>query len=153
MSIQHPITLREVTRENLDEILDLEVAPKQREHVASNAVSLAQALIYSDVAWFRAIYSGTKTVGFLMTNESPGEHPYLWRLMIDQKHQGQGHGLHALSVLCQRLAEQGAKELHTSCVPGGDGPLAFYMRLGFAPTGETDEDGEIILTRPLAMNQ
>jgi diamine N-acetyltransferase len=153
MVTQNPITLREVTRDNLDDILDLCVAPTQQEHVASNAVSLAQALIYSDVAWFRAIYFGAKPIGFLMTNESLGEQPYLWRLMIDQEHQGQGHGQHAVSALCQRLAEQGAQELRTSCVPGGDGPLAFYLRLGFTPTGETDEDGEVILKRSIAMNE
>jgi diamine N-acetyltransferase len=149
MSSPNPITLREVSRDNLDEIFDLDVTETQREHVASNAVSLAQALIYSDVAWYRAIYNGETPVGFLMTNESPGEQPYLWRLMIDQKHQGHGHGKHALSILCERLAKLRALELHTSCVAGVDGPLAFYERLGFTPTGETDEDGEIILKRSL----
>jgi diamine N-acetyltransferase len=153
MSSQYPITLREVTRDNLDDILDLDVAPNQREHVASNAVSLAQALIYSDIAWFRAIYCGTKPVGFLMTNESPGEQPYLWRLMIDKEHQGLGYGQHALMALCQRLAKQDAAELRTSCAPDGNGSLAFYQRLGFTPTGEIDEDGEIILKRPLAQNK
>jgi diamine N-acetyltransferase len=35
--------------------------------------------------------------------------------------------------------------LLTSCVPAEDGPEPFYRRIGFAPTGEVDENGEIIL--------
>jgi diamine N-acetyltransferase len=73
--------------------------------------------------------------------------------MIDQKHQGQGYGQRALKALCHRLAQQGAKELYTSCVPESDGPLAFYERLGFNKTGKTDEDGEVILKRSLAVDQ
>jgi diamine N-acetyltransferase len=72
MATQNSIMLCEVTRDNLDAVLDLDVAPKQREQIASNAVSLAQALIYSDVAWYRAICDEATPVGFLMTNESPG---------------------------------------------------------------------------------
>jgi diamine N-acetyltransferase len=80
-----------------------------------------------------------------MTNESPEQQPYLWRLMIDQEHQGKDHGHQAVSILCRRLAQLGAIELYTSCAPGPEGPLVFYERLGFEATGDKDEDGEVIL--------
>lgn len=40
---------------------------------------------------------------------------------------------------------EGATELLTSYVPGEGGPADFYARLGFVPTGEVDEAGEIIV--------
>jgi diamine N-acetyltransferase len=43
----------------------------------------------------------------------------------------------------------GAAELLTSCVPGDGGPEPFYRRIGFSPTGELDENGEIILALDL----
>ena len=48
------------------------------------------------------------------------------------------------------LRADGATELITSCVPGEGSPEPFYRRYGFVPNGETDEDGEIILTLDLS---
>jgi len=42
---------------------------------------------------------------------------------------------------------EGAAELLTSYQPHDDGSDGFYRRLGFKPTGELDDHGEII-TRP-----
>jgi diamine N-acetyltransferase len=47
------------------------------------------------------------------------------------------------------IRTEGATELLTSCNPAPDGPLPFYRRIGFRPTGEFDEDGEILLSRPI----
>jgi diamine N-acetyltransferase len=41
-----------------------------------------------------------------------------------------------------------AHELLVSWVPGADGPEAFYLGLGFEPTGEIDE-GEVVGRRRL----
>lgn len=150
--MENTITLREISRQNLDQILALEVSPLQRGFVASNAKSLAQALIYSDVAWYRAIYNGDTPVGFLMTDETPGQPPFLWRLMIDKAHQRQGYGHLALSALCHRLKQQGTAFLETSCVPDSAGPTAFYQRYGFALTGKIEDDGEVTLRRLLTVS-
>ena len=40
---------------------------------------------------------------------------------------------------------EGAAELLTSYVPGPGGPAGFYERPGFVPTGDLDEDGEVIM--------
>ncbi|MBA4047589.1 MAG: GNAT family N-acetyltransferase, partial [Sphingomonas sp.] len=150
MSEPNPITFRAITRDNLDEILDLDVFPNQQRHVATNARSLAQASFYSEIAWCRAIYNGDVPVGFLMTSERVGAQPYLWRFMIDYRYQGRGFGQQALSILVDRLTKSGATALLSSCVAGKDGPLAFYQRFGFALTGEKDEDGEVIISLSLA---
>ena len=86
------VSLREVTKENLREILLLRVAPEQERFVASNAVSIAQAHFHPDVAWFRAIFADETPVGFLMLHDEPGTATYfLWRFMIDERHQVFGY--------------------------------------------------------------
>lgn len=63
------ITLREVTKENLWDIFALEVAPEQSNFVATNEMSIAQAYLDREIAWFRAIYVDETPVGFLMLSD------------------------------------------------------------------------------------
>ena len=51
------ISLHEITVSTVRAVTKLRVAPEQKGYVASNAVSLAQAL-FSEEAWYRAIYAG-----------------------------------------------------------------------------------------------
>lgn len=139
------VSLREVTRETLRSVLLLEVAPAQKRFVAPNAFSIAQAHFHPEVAWFRAIYADETPVGFLMLHDEPGKY-FLWRFMIDHRHQGEGYGRRALELLIEHVrGRPEASELGTSCVPGDGSPIPFYEKSGFVRTGETDEDGEEIL--------
>ena len=70
---------------------------------------------------------------------------FLWRLLVDAEHQGRGYGTAILTEVVALLREAGATELYTSCVPGEGSPQPFYRAFGFEPTGEVDDDGEIIL--------
>lgn len=74
---------------------------------------------------------------------------FLWKLLIDERHQRRGYGREAVRLIAQIVRGEGATELLTSCVPGDNGPEAFYRRLGFIPTGELDENGEVILALKL----
>ena len=51
--------------------------------------------------WFRAIAADGELVGFIMVAEPlPTQpHPYLWRLMVDWRHQGRGIGRAAIATL------------------------------------------------------
>ena len=73
-----------------------------------------------------------------MTSEAPNQGEYfLWRIMIDAKHQNKGYGFQAVELLIKRIKATGnAKELITSHLKndGDSGP--FYQKLGFAYTGE-----------------
>jgi hypothetical protein len=60
------VTLREITRETIRTICNLQVAPHQKNFVAPNAVSIAQAYFEPEIVWFRAIYADKTGVGFLM---------------------------------------------------------------------------------------
>ena len=141
-----PVSLREVTRENLREVLRLEVHPEQKQFVASNAVSIAQAYFERESAWFRAIYAGETPVGFLMLFDNPAESEYfLWRFMIDARFQGLNFGWRALELLVEQVRTRpGAVKLGVSCVPTDGGPGPFYEKFGFVYTGEEDE-GELVM--------
>jgi len=149
-SRESTVTLREVTKENLRQVLNLEVAPTQTKFVASNAVSIAQAHFYPEKAWFRAIYADETPVGFLMLSDKPDTPEYfLWRLMIDARYQKFGFARRAMELLFDYVrARPGAKEIFTSCVPGEGSPQGFYESLGFTLTGEMDGD-EVVMRRDL----
>jgi diamine N-acetyltransferase len=141
------VTLQKVTRENLDDILDLKVTSKQENFIASNAVSIAQAHFYPKVTWFRAIYADETPVGFVLLDDDPANSFYaVWRFMIDARFQKCGFGKRALELVIEYIKTRpGAKVLSTSCVPGEGSPKGFYQKIGFISTGEMDEDGEIIM--------
>ena len=56
-----------------------------------------------------------------------------------------------MNAIVDTIRAEGATELLTSYVPGEGGPWPFYRRFGFVPTGELDEEGEIILRLPIAV--
>jgi diamine N-acetyltransferase len=149
------VSLREVTTENLEAVLALDVGEDQRPFVASNAKSIAEAHFHPE-AWFRAIYAGETLVGFLMLHDDslradpPEERCYfLWRLMIDAAHQGRGFGRRAVALLVDHVRTRPhAHELLTSFRRGAGSPEGFYDKLGFRPTGE-EVEGEVELRLPL----
>jgi diamine N-acetyltransferase len=140
------VTLREITKENLDDILSLKVAPAQENFVASNAKSIAQAHFHPEVAWFRAIYADQTPVGFVMLEDDPVNEAYfLWRFMIDAQFQKRGFGRRALELVIEHAKTRpGARALFTSCVPGEGSPGEFYEKMGFTDTGEI-ENGERVM--------
>jgi GNAT superfamily N-acetyltransferase len=70
---------------------------------------------------------------------------FLWKLLIDFRHQRLGYGHEVLRHVVQLVRAEGVTELLTSYVPGEGGPAGFYARLGFVPTGSVDPDGEIVM--------
>ena len=145
------VTLRQVTKENLRDVLLLEVAPEQQRFVASNAISIAQAHFHPEAAWFRAIYADETPVGFLMLEDRAGaSEVFLWRFMIDRRYQKLGYGRRALTLVVEHVRSRpGTSALMLSHVPGDGSPALFYQRLGFVHTGETDPDGELLMRREL----
>lgn len=148
------VTLREITADTVIPVVKLAVADSQKGFVATNAVSLAQAL-FAPEAWYRAIYADEEPVGFVMLADTslcnpPPEKPEisLWRFMIDAKFQGKGIGRAALRQIIEHVRQKGARTLATSYVPGPGCPEGFYLSLGFQHTGLMDDD-EIVIELPL----
>lgn len=90
------ICLKDVTIENYFDVLNLEVHPNQRNFIASNSVSLAEAYVYDKNGDFiapLAVYDKEVLVGFVMIaydrkiGISKGDY-LLFRFMIDKRFQG-----------------------------------------------------------------
>lgn len=132
------VSLRPVTVDNLDTVLNLTVNEAQKSFVSPNAVSIAQAHFHPETAWFRAIYADETVVGFVMISDN-AQIPeyYLWRLMIDATYQGLGFGRRTVEKVIDYVRTRpGATHLLVCCVPGAGGPCPFYDKLGFVDTGE-----------------
>ena len=137
------VTLREITRDNIREVLALRVNPEQERFVATNATSIAEAHVHQE-AWVRAVYANETPVGFVMLrDENLKDEPeirdfyYLWRLMIGAEHQGRGYGQRAVELVIAHVSSNvDATELLVSYLPDEGGPEGFYRSLGFEQTGK-----------------
>lgn len=139
------VSLREINAQTVRQVINLSVAENQLQFVATNAISLAQAL-FSPEAWYRAVYVGDEPAGFVMLEDQsqlspPPDKPEigLWRFMIDQRFQGRGVGRAALLQVIEHVRGKGLfHELKTSYWPGEGCPQPFYHGLGFRENGELD---------------
>ena len=144
------VELVDVTHDNVRRVSALGTHRSQRAFVATVAESFGDALVPEEVdgarvvPWFRAIAADGGLVGFVMIAERTEAHPvtFLWRLLIDRRHQRRGIGERALDLIAGKLLTDGEHRLLTSWVPGRGSPESFYRRLGFEPTGVVI-DGEI----------
>ena len=151
------VSLREVRDENRQAVLALRVASAQEQFVGTVLEALTDAHeIPEGKAWYRAIYAGDQPVGFLMLSWNVTPDPpriigpwFLWKLLVDERHQHRGYGRAAVRLVADVVRANGAAELLTSYVVGDGGPEPFYRGLGFRPTGELDENGEIIIALDL----
>lgn len=100
------IELRPVTNENWEACCALELTAKQQEFLEPNVYSIAQAG-FEPTLVMRAIYAADELVGFLMYNTEREELDGYWiyRLMLDQRHQGSGVGREAMRLLLGEMQQ------------------------------------------------
>jgi len=152
------VTLEEIGDGNSAAVLALRLAPGQERFVSSVRESLAEAAQYPQARpWYRAVVADGTLAGFVMVSWDAEPAPpeiigpwFLWKLLIDERYQGRGYGAEVVRQIAELVRAAGAAELLTSYVPLPGGPAGFYERLGFVPTGDVDENGEVItrLTLP-----
>jgi GNAT superfamily N-acetyltransferase len=151
------VTLREISPDIEDAVLALRVAPAQEQFVSGVARSLIDAATQPEGhPWLRAVMADEVPVGFVMVSWDVVPVPdelwgpfYLWRLLVDERHQGHGYGTAALGLVADAVRAGGADVLFTSCGQGEGSPQPFYEGLGFVPTGEVDSHGEVHLALDL----
>ena len=133
------VRLELVNKDNFDQVLDLEVAPKDQRRVASVEYSLAQAWLYRDSEdlFPYAVKSGQLTVGFLLLSYQPMENSYyIWRLLIDQKYQNQSFGKEVIRQVLQRARDdQQCHKVTVNYVIGNHKMRYILEKFGFQPVG------------------
>ncbi len=153
------VSLRPITDANREAVVSLRVSPAQERYVSSVEESLQEAADDADGrAIFWAIYDDETPVGFVMISDEvdgPGYIPhYLWRLIIDERHQRQGHGTAALDLIADYFrGRPGVEVLSTSAGEGAGSPIPFYESYGFVQTGEMVFDDEVLLELRLRMRR
>jgi GNAT superfamily N-acetyltransferase len=152
------IQLREISKANRAAVVAIHAGPAQGRFVSSIADSLQEAAETPEGSpWYRAVYLDGEPVGFVMLSWNVTPRPpeiigpwFLWKLIVDERHQGRGIGRAIVEEVVRLIRAEGATELLTSHVIGAGGPDGFYERLGFVPTGTFDPQGERILRLELA---
>ena len=155
--------LQPIDSQNAEAILALSVREEQRGFVASNTDSIIEAYIaitHNGHAFPFGIYDGDVPVGFLMIGYGVDDcwqdapaiargNYNLWRLMIDQKHQGRGYGRAALQLALDFIRTQPcgpAEWIWLSYEPENAVARALYHAFGFEETGAWDGE-EVIAAR------
>lgn len=144
--------LRRITFENMDEMTGLTVREDQREFVAPNLESLAEAYVAvsgGHTAQPFGIYEGETPVGFVMFGygslDDPDEpeiaagNACLWRFMIDQRYQGRGLGKQALELCLSYLRKRPfgpGEQCWLSYEPENLAAKALYHKFGFRENGQ-----------------
>lgn len=131
------VELREITQDNLEEVLNLRIYEHQESFVSSTAYSLAQAYTYRETAFPFAIYADDTIVGFIMLGYYESRNQYtLWKFLIDKKYQNKGYGREALMQGIQYLKDRfGAEEVYTGVKPENKSAKHLYHSVGFQETG------------------
>lgn len=93
------ITIKPITKDNWEEAAHLRILPEQADFIAPNVFSIAESKFHPELNPC-AIYAGSTMIGFLMYGRDPEDRQYwLYRFMIDDRHQGKGYGKAALQQL------------------------------------------------------
>ncbi len=139
-------SVRPVVSANLEAVLKLQVAAGQRRFVAPVDRSLAQ-VAYEPAGRALAMFDGEEAVGMMLLydarldKEKPADQLYIWRLLVDARHQRLGYGRLALQWVAQEARTLGLLRIGLSHVDSPGHAGGFYQKLGFTYTGEI-EHGE-----------
>ncbi|MCM3038698.1 GNAT family N-acetyltransferase [Paenibacillus motobuensis] len=138
------IVLREIDRDNFYDVIKLSVTDDQKEFVASNLFSLAQAKAFPECICL-AIYNDEDIVGFTMYCIDHEDQEYwIYRLMVDAKYQSKGYGKAAMELLIDRIKEDlQHRMIYISFEPTNVGARHLYEQLGFQADGRVI-DGEVV---------
>ena len=131
------IKLKEITADNLEDVLKLKVSKNQENFVSTTAYSLAQAYVYRGNAYPFAIYADDTLVGFIMFGFYELRNQYtLWKFLIDEKYQNKGYGKIALLLGIAYMKKQyDIKEMYTGVAIDNHVAERLYHSVGFQLTG------------------
>ncbi|HEL2552676.1 TPA: GNAT family N-acetyltransferase [Streptococcus suis] len=132
------IRLELVNKDNFDQVLDLEVAPKDQRRVASVEYSLAQAWLYREEGHLLpyAVKAGQKIVGFVLLSIQEDKSYYVWRLLIDRHYQNRGYGKEVIRQVIGLAKEDPSCHTITMNYVIGNHKMRYILeKLGFQSVG------------------
>jgi diamine N-acetyltransferase len=135
------VSLRPLSESNRQAAEALRVSPSQEQFVSSVTESLREAAEHPAARpMYWVVHADDTPVGFVMIADevdSPEYIPqYLWKLLIDERYQGQGFGTATLDLVVEYFrGRPGVEVLNTSAGQGEGSPVTFYERYGFKRTG------------------
>ncbi len=142
------LRLVELSAATIVAVNTMSLKPGQEQYLAPTSYAVAGAVVNPTTAWQRVVLDGDEVVGFVSANfdaEAPQEHfrSVLWRINVDADDQGRGVGRFAVAELLAEARSRGIDHVDVIYEAGEEGPEAFFRRVGFTPTGET-EFGEVV---------
>jgi len=152
-----------VTEDDVEAVMGLRRGPGQERYLGMMISHFEDAIADAKACprmW--AVKDGEQLVGFVMISDNiPAETlagdddivgPYfLWRLLIDHRHQGKGYGRATLDVVVDYVRTRpNGDTLLVSAAPGDGSPQPFYLHYGFEKTGEVKWEGEELMRLDLA---
>ena len=141
------IHLKEVTPDNWR--LELSVSEAQKNYVSDSNRLLARAWAYRN---YRSnafvIYNDDTAIGMALYYDYEEDRAYDFsQLFIDHRYQGNGFGLEAAKQMLELMRSDGKYDKVTLCyIDGNEAAKRMYEKLGFALTGDSDDD-EIIMEK------
>ncbi|MDD0820647.1 N-acetyltransferase [Bacillus cereus] len=130
------VYLKAIDKKNWEEAITLSVTEEQQTFIASNLYSIAEVQ-FLDNFYANGIYLDEKMIGFTMFGIDPDDNNYwIYRLMIDEKFQGQGMGKQAIHLVIDEIRNNNA---NSSIIMIGYAPENLtakfvYKKAGFIET-------------------
>ena len=135
------ITLREITKENYEDVCGLELADHQKRHLSSNMESILESKFHEALV-ARAIYLNDDPVGFIMGAKESASEFEIFRFMIALSYQKKGIGRAALEMAIAGIRRvEGIQKIKICYHPDNTIAKQLYLNIGFKEVG-MDEDGE-----------
>ena len=154
------VSLHRINRDNWRRAIQLELEPEQQARIATNVQSIAEAYVDPTLRPFLIYPSGCndpepkqEPVGFLVYEVADCGIGFLFRLMIDRRHQVKGYGRAAVTEVIRRLRlEPLVQRVATSHRSDNEPASRLFRSLGFIEWDvshwRTKVEGEVFLTLP-----
>lgn len=142
------VTLVKVSRDNFDEVIELELETEQEKNLPSNVFSIAESVL-STLFHPRVIMCDDKVVGFVMyqfgeMGDFDEDECTIWRLMIDRRHQNTGIGTIAMDLVIDEIKSfNRCKLIDIYYDPKNLAAKKLYAKFGFKEVGFRDDNDVI----------
>lgn len=136
------INFREITKENFDNIINMEVNDSQKGFMENNLISLAECYFEKHFI-AKAIYDNELPVGFILyyLEKKEEDSIFLHRFMIDKKYQGKGYGKKSIEAMVKLFKEEFPTITYVELMHYPDNKIGetLYEKTSFKETGEKRE--------------